>query len=772
MLNYDFRNLLSAYEFECFTRDIINAHEGLDLGSFAEGRDGGIDLSYTSDDGETVIVQAKRYKDYNDLIAILKKEVDKVKKLNPNRYIISTSVDLTANNKQCIIDLFHPFIKSDNDILGKQDLNKLLASHPDIERQYYKLWLASTEVLNTIINKDICNWSEFELNEIKDTVKTYVMNDSFDEALKKLKENRYVIISGVPGIGKTTLSRMLVWYLLSDKFEDKEKPEHYDEFYSTFNNINDFAKVFKAGKRQIFFYDDFLGQISLVKGEKNFEKGLLKLIYECHKSEDKLLILTTREYVLQQGLIHYSTLNSRSGVEFSKCVVDLSKYSRFIRAQMLYNHLIANDIPQPYINSLLKDKNYLMIIDHPHFSPRIIEAFCTTQVHRHCEPDMYFNRVKSLFDDPDKAWLDAFKHLNKVEQEALLILTTMDPPVFLSDWKEAFYYFYGRVYKNNGYINDHEWNNIVQVLHNSFIKTNQLREGICAFLHNPSIKDVLLRYLEADDRQKNVLLDNSIFIEQIFGVFENYDVNLLFRRNRPYIIPEQLFDSITNAFDRCWNNYKSCRIEESERSEDNGWFLVKKPLLRIQIISKFEHKFKQLLIKRPGYLEEKIPESLLTDEKEGDLESQLWLLDIVDLSSGQYNLDRMFDIYLGRICSLSECVTFVRTVFKNFHNHIDYIYSHEFYLFVISLLSNEFDYCDDSNLEELQADTEALCDFIPDLNNSQIIKEINKDYNKYIDNHYRNEEKLEIPEGYYYLDYSQDEENKAIDNLFGSLHES
>ena len=102
MLNYDFRNLLSAYEFECFTRDIINAHEGLDLGSFAEGRDGGIDLRYTSDNGKTVIVQAKRYRDYNDLIATLKKEVDKVNKLNPNRYIISTSVDLTANNKQCI----------------------------------------------------------------------------------------------------------------------------------------------------------------------------------------------------------------------------------------------------------------------------------------------------------------------------------------------------------------------------------------------------------------------------------------------------------------------------------------------------------------------------------------------------------------------------------------------------------------------------------------------------------------------------------------------
>ena len=53
MINYDFRNLLSSFEFECFSRDLINAHEGLDLMSFAEGRDGGVDLRYTNDKGKT-----------------------------------------------------------------------------------------------------------------------------------------------------------------------------------------------------------------------------------------------------------------------------------------------------------------------------------------------------------------------------------------------------------------------------------------------------------------------------------------------------------------------------------------------------------------------------------------------------------------------------------------------------------------------------------------------------------------------------------------------
>lgn len=141
-----------------------------------------------------------------------------------------------------------------------------------MERQYYKLWLASTNVLNNKLNKNIVNWTGFEKEEIQATVRTNVMNDSFNDALEKLIENRYVVISGEPGIGKTTLARVLVAYLLSDKFVDKNNPTNFEEFCYTNCNIDDFAKVMQTSKRQVFFYDDFLGQITLEEGEKNFNR--------------------------------------------------------------------------------------------------------------------------------------------------------------------------------------------------------------------------------------------------------------------------------------------------------------------------------------------------------------------------------------------------------------------------------------------------------------------------------------------------------------------
>ena len=125
----------------------------------------------------------------------------------------------------------------------------------------------------------------------------------------------------------------------------------------------------------------------------------------------------------------------------------MGKYTRFVRAQILYNHLAASEIPQPYIDAILKDKNYLKIIDHPHFSPRIIETFVGNGTHESCAPTDYFKKILGFFDHPDSVWLDAFSRLGEVAQEALLVLYTMPEPVILEDWKEAYYNFFRVVHK-------------------------------------------------------------------------------------------------------------------------------------------------------------------------------------------------------------------------------------------------------------------------------------------------------------------------------------
>lgn len=762
MLNYDFHNLLSAFEFECFSRDLINAHEGLGLASFAEGRDGGIDLRYSQGGGRSVIVQAKRYKKYSDLKTKLKEEVEKVKRLNPQRYMITTTVDLTATNKDEIVAMFSPYIQNEHDILAKQDLNKILARHPDVERQYYKLWLTSTNILNTILNKNIFNWTDFEKGEIQETIRTYVMNDSFEEALKKLVENRYVIISGEPGIGKTTLARVLVMHLLSEKYADHFNTTNYEEFYYTNCNIDDLVQVFQKGKRQVFFYDDFLGKVSLEEGEKNFDSRIVAFIKACQHEKDKLFILATREYILQQGLVRYSRFNDGKGIEMSKCVVDMGKYTRFVRAQILYNHIVANEIPQPYINTILHDKNYMKIIDHRNFSPRIIETFLTNGTHEQCQPEEYFGKIKGFFDYPDSVWLDAFKRLSDIQKEALLVLTTMGTPMMYDLWKEAYAYFFKRVHKESNYLNDADWNNAVKVLQNNFIKIGKDHGKMHVEFHNPGVYDVLTQYISSNESVRYLLLENACFIEQTFGAIRKD-----WRIPKSSSIPKGDIDHFFEVFEKLWVEYRSCYTVLFSYSDDEKYYgpsTKSKAEILLQL-----SRHPELLTSRPYYVEQKITQQIM-DDGDADFYSQIRLLENVDLSKTNLDLDALFSTYPRRLYIAEDCLDFAESIEKVFPNQADYLLSEEFCSIAADCLKHDLENIKESELEDLDETAVKLCGFLPELENEYVVSDIRNKAKEYSDFMEAQAEAYQ-DDPYGWRDDYEGTESWKIDNLFATIKE-
>jgi hypothetical protein len=154
MPNYDFFNL-SPIDFEDLTRDLLQKFLGVHLESFTPGRDKGIDLRYSKGHKNSIIIQCKRYNSYHNLKSNLKNEIDKIKRLKPKRYIVTTSVGLTPANKAEIMKILSPFIKNTSDIFGKNDVNNLLGQYQEIAKQHIKLWLQDTTILETIINRNI-----------------------------------------------------------------------------------------------------------------------------------------------------------------------------------------------------------------------------------------------------------------------------------------------------------------------------------------------------------------------------------------------------------------------------------------------------------------------------------------------------------------------------------------------------------------------------------------------------------------------------------------
>lgn len=512
MLNYDF-NILHYGEFEELTRDLLQAEFGIYIENFKEGKDGGIDLRFGLAEGGKCIVQCKRYKNWSSLKQQLKNEAEKVKKLKPERYILSTSAKLSADNKKEIQKIFGKYIKDSEDIYGRENLNNILEHHPKIEQQYYKLWIGGTRVLNSIIHKKIVNWSDFERKKIKDEVGRYVQNSSYNEALKILDKHHYIILSGVPGMGKTTLARMLVYHKLA---------KGYNELVRV-HDMDDANNMYQEGKKQVFFSDDIFGKTSLDKAwlRVNSEK-LSTFIEEVRKSSDKLFIITTRSYVFAQAEAA-DEITGNSNYDIAECVLDMSAYNEDIRTKILYNHMADAHLPNEYVDELLKNQNYLEIIQHRNYSPRVIENYIDKGGWEKYPASQFVPVFVEWLDTSKTVWGYTFKNLSVIEKHALLVLTTMGDQVYEKVWYKAFQAYCEKLPLSMQFpLTDEKWREVLDILDGSFIDVYKERNGnTYVQWNNPPAQDYVIQYIRTyEDEQKRIIC-GARYVDQLYSIFTN-----------------------------------------------------------------------------------------------------------------------------------------------------------------------------------------------------------------------------------------------------------
>ncbi len=359
---YDFHTL-SPLDFEELVRDLLQADWGVRLESFGPGRDAGVDIRLLNGPNETII-QAKHLlgSGYRALVRAAKEEREKAIALAPARYVLATSVSLTRVRKDEVVRAMPGVPLVPDDIFGQEDLNNLLRRHDRIQLSHFKLWLSSSAVLDRILHSGVYNRTAAEMDIIREMVPRFVHNRSVPDAEQKLEETGALIIAGQPGVGKTTLARILLWL-------------HAEQGWKIFvvDTLEEALSVAETGEKRLILLDDFLGQVRLSSDHvRGIDARLPPLLSRVAANDDLRFILTTRDYILAQarGL---SARLAPGKINAREYVLNVGHYTRSVKARILYNHLYFSALAPEQRKAVLHDDFFLKIIDHKNFNPRLIE---------------------------------------------------------------------------------------------------------------------------------------------------------------------------------------------------------------------------------------------------------------------------------------------------------------------------------------------------------------------------------------------------------------
>jgi adenylate kinase family enzyme len=310
---------------------MVGIQTGKRLERFKPGKDQGVDGRFFADAGHEVVVQAKHWEKtgINPLLKHLRdREAPKVTKLSPHRYIFATSVPLSRTDKQAIAALFAPHIQTPSDFFGNEDIQDFLRDHPEVAQQHYKLWLCSADVLTMMLNAPIIGRSQFKMEEVLAFAPKYVATKCHDEAIHRLDELGSIIITGEPGIGKSTLAEQLVVNYAANGYQ----------LCVIHDDLRELEGIWAKDHRQVFYFDDFLGRNYLEAIEGNRDSAILAFMRRVQKDKSKRFILTSLTSILQQGK-SLSELFRAQNIDEKEFEVRVTDLTALEKARILYNHI-------------------------------------------------------------------------------------------------------------------------------------------------------------------------------------------------------------------------------------------------------------------------------------------------------------------------------------------------------------------------------------------------------------------------------------------------
>lgn len=341
--------------------------------------------------------------------------------------------------------------------------------------------------------------SELMIKKIISNDSIYVENKFFEDSKTLLEDYNCCLISGSPGVGKTITAGALSYQYIN---------KGYDFLYIS-NGFEELLTHYNSQKKQIIFLDDFLGMVSLSEEIKETDLRTVSIIIQdIIKGHNSKIILTSREYILNNATIQFDIQN-RFLSFLQKCTIEFNGYSINEKAKILFNHIKTRNLHKNEIETLLTNENFIEIITHENFSPRIVDWMTTTYLTTRNSSSNFYNSFMANLENPVEIWKKVFEDLTDCSQYLLLRMSFSDGTInkntairFIASTTDP----NTDIFKINKIFNE----SIIE-LKNSMITIISTKEEQTINYLNPSVFDYILFYMQ----------DKSFILNGLLPLFNN-----------------------------------------------------------------------------------------------------------------------------------------------------------------------------------------------------------------------------------------------------------
>ena len=528
MHNYDFYNIFAfaPLEFQQFACALMSIREEKEFQRFGVGKDGGIDGQYETEDGN-IILQVKNTKaNGRALVKMVRKEIQKIEKRHCmcKRYIIVFSTPTISPMVKEEIKKLCPDILNTNDILSAADINAMLdeEKYEHLEKAYPQLWFGNGTFLEEMLSKNAV--SEIEKSgrvarkrmEMEEIERKFVVTQKFTQAVELLEMYGGLIISGDPGVGKTAHAYCLALYYL--------KAKEYKKFYIA-KSLREIERIMGENieERTIILYDDFWGHSSFeVSHEEHNGDNTLRDIFTVLKEYPQIrIILTTREFVLQQGLRYYPELGSEK-FALQRLSINLKSYTKAEKAEILFKHLEYSKLEYDYVVAIYEKREN--IINCEAYSPRSVDYYLKNHLPVDKEPYEYAKDFENYVRKPQEFYEQIYRKISDGAKWICLLLVLSEDEIRVND--ELKYGFMKIADYLQKRVDKELYADYLKELDSTFTKIDEVDGEIVLDFLNYSIRDYMREYLKCNiSAYEDVLVKGLIYYNQLFYLVSEFPVS-------------------------------------------------------------------------------------------------------------------------------------------------------------------------------------------------------------------------------------------------------